>query len=63
MLRRHLNSWKKGVDSRSVRSKIPKNLMLFLYPITLERKKGSFDLIEEKKSISEEEDCNAHKTF
>ena len=55
MLRRHLNSWKKGVDSREPVARFLKSYAVFISDHT-GKEDRFFDIIEEKKSISEEED-------
>ncbi|MGC2431968.1 MAG: hemerythrin domain-containing protein [Nitrososphaeraceae archaeon] len=62
MLRRHLNSWKKGVDSREPVARFLKSYAVFISDHT-GKEDRFFDLIEEKKSISEEEDLMLIRHF
>lgn len=55
MLRGHLDSWKKGVDSREPVARFLKSYAIFISDHTGKEDKF-FDLVEEKKSITEEED-------
>lgn len=55
MLRGHLNSWKKGIDSRESVARFLKSYAVFISDHTGKEDKF-FDLVEEKKSITEQED-------
>lgn len=55
MLRGHLNSWKKGIDSREPVARFLKSYAIFISDHTGKEDKF-FDLVEEKKSITEQED-------
>ena len=55
MLRGHLNSWKKGIDSREPVARFLKSYAVFISDHTGKEDKF-FDLVEEKKSITEQED-------
>lgn len=55
MLRGHLDSWKKGVDSREPVARFLKSYAIFISDHTGKEDKF-FDLVEEKKSITEQED-------
>jgi hemerythrin-like domain-containing protein len=55
MLRLHLNSWKKGIDSREPVARFLKSYAIFISDHTGKEDKF-FDLVEEKKSITEQED-------
>jgi hypothetical protein len=55
MLRQHLNSWKKGTDSREPVARFLKSYAVFIFDHTGNEDKF-FDLIEERQSISEEVD-------
>lgn len=55
MLRGHLNSWKKGIDSREPVARFLRSYAIFISDHTGKEDKF-FDLVEEKKSITEEED-------
>lgn len=62
MLRRHLNSWKKGIDSREPVARFLKSYSVFISDHTGKEDKF-FDLVEEKESISEEEDLMLLKHY
>lgn len=62
MLRRHLNSWKKGTDSREPVARFLKSYSVFISDHTGKEDKF-FDLVEEKESISEEEDLMLLKHY
>lgn len=55
MLRGHLNSWKKGIDSREPVARFLKSYAIFISDHTGKEDKF-FDMVEEKKSITEQED-------
>jgi hemerythrin-like domain-containing protein len=55
MLRGHLNSWKKGIDSKEPVARFLKSYAIFISDHTGKEDKF-FDLVEEKKSITEQED-------
>lgn len=55
MLRGHLNSWKNGIDSREPVARFLKSYAVFISDHTGKEDKF-FDLVEEKKSITEQED-------
>lgn len=55
MLRGHLNSWKTGIDSREPVARFLKSYAVFISDHTGKEDKF-FDLVEEKKSITEQED-------
>jgi hemerythrin-like domain-containing protein len=55
MLRGHLNSWKKGKDSREPVARFLKSYAVFISDHTGKEDKF-FDLVDESKSLSEEED-------
>lgn len=55
MLRGHLDSWKKGVDSREPVARFLKSYAIFISDHTGKEDKF-FDMVEEKKSITEQED-------
>ncbi|MGB5091255.1 MAG: hemerythrin domain-containing protein [Nitrososphaeraceae archaeon] len=55
MLRRHLNSWRKGIDSKEPVARFLKSYAIFISDHTGKEDKF-FDLIEKRHSISEEED-------
>jgi hemerythrin-like domain-containing protein len=55
MLRQHLNSWKKGSDSREPVARFLKSYAVFISDHTGKEDKF-FDLVEERHSISKEED-------
>jgi hemerythrin-like domain-containing protein len=55
MLRGHLNLWKKGIDSREPVAKFLKSYAVFIFDHTGKEDKF-FDLVDENKSLSEEED-------
>jgi hemerythrin-like domain-containing protein len=55
MLRGHLNSWKKGIDSREPVARFLKSYAIFISDHTGKEDKF-FDLVEEKKTITEQED-------
>lgn len=55
MLRGHLNSWKKGIDSREPVARFLRSYAIFISDHTGKEDKF-FDLVEEKKSITEQED-------
>jgi hemerythrin-like domain-containing protein len=55
MLRRHLNSWKKGIDSREPVARFLKSYAIFISDHTGKEDKF-FDVVEEKKCLTEEED-------
>jgi hemerythrin-like domain-containing protein len=54
MLRGHLNSWKKGIDSREPVARFLKSYAVLISDHTGKEDKF-FDLVEEKKSITEQE--------
>jgi hemerythrin-like domain-containing protein len=62
MLRRHLNSWKKGIDSREPVARFLKSYAVFISDHTGKEDKF-FDVVEEKKTISEEEDLMLIKHY
>ena len=62
MLRGHLNSWKKGIDSREPVARFLKSYAVFISDHTGKEDKF-FDLVEEKKSLSEEEDSMLIKHY
>jgi hemerythrin-like domain-containing protein len=62
MLRRHLNSWKKGIDSREPVARFLKSYAVFISDHT-GKEDNFFDLVEEKKSLSEEEDLMLIKHY
>jgi hemerythrin-like domain-containing protein len=62
MLRGHLNSWKKGIDSREAVARFLKSYAVFISDHTGKEDKF-FDLVEENKSISEEEDLMLIKHY
>lgn len=55
MLRGHLNSWKKGIDCREPVARFLKSYAIFISDHTGKEDKF-FDMVEEKKSITEQED-------
>ena len=55
MLRGHLNSWKKGIDSREPVARFLKSYAVFISNHTGKEDKF-FDLAEENKSITNQED-------
>lgn len=55
MLRGHLNSWKKGIDSREPVARFLKSYAIFISDHTGKEDKF-FDVVEEKKCLTEEED-------
>lgn len=62
MLRRHLNSLNKGIDSRESVARFLKSYAVFISDHTGKEDKF-FDLVDEKKSISEEEDLMLIKHY
>ena len=62
MLRRHLNSLNKGIDSREPVARFLKSYAVFISDHTGKEDKF-FDLVDEKKSISEEEDLMLIKHY
>jgi hemerythrin-like domain-containing protein len=62
MLRGHLNSWKKGIDSREPVARFLKSYAVFISDHTGKEDKF-FDLVEEKKSLSEDEDLMLIKHY
>jgi len=62
MLRGHLDSWKKGKDSREPVARFLKSYSVFISDHTGKEDKF-FDLVEEKESISEEEDLMLLKHY
>ena len=62
MLRRHLTSWKKGIDSREPVARFLKSYAVFISDHTGKEDKF-FDLVEEKHSISREEDLMLSKHY
>jgi hemerythrin-like domain-containing protein len=62
MLRGHLNSWKEGIDSREPVARFLKSYAVFISDHTGKEDKF-FDLVEQMKSISEEEDIMLIKHY
>jgi hemerythrin-like domain-containing protein len=62
MLRGHLNSWKKGIDSREPVARFLKSYAVFIFDHTGKEDKF-FDLVDDNKSLSEEEDLMLIKHY
>lgn len=62
MLRGHLNSWKKGIDSREPVARFLKSYAVFIFDHTGKEDKF-FDLLDENKILSEEEDLMLIKHY
>jgi hemerythrin-like domain-containing protein len=62
MLRGHLNSWKKGIDSREPVARFLKSYAVFIVDHT-GKEDEFFDLVDENKSLSEEEDLMLIKHY
>jgi hemerythrin-like domain-containing protein len=62
MLRGHLNSWKKGIDSREPVARFLKSYAVFIFDHTGKEDKF-FDQLDENKILSEEEDLMLIKHY
>lgn len=62
MLRGHLNSWKKGIDSREPVARFLKSYAVFIFDHTGKEDKF-FDLVDDNKSLSKEEDLMLIKHY
>ena len=62
MLRGHLNSWKKGIDSREPVARFLKSYAVFIFDHT-GKEDMFFDLLDDNKILSEEEDLKLIKHY